>query len=86
VNLIKAQCWDETPEAIKKDAPFELTWWVKFWESVQFAKHDWSKVVLSSFLPFISEMASNHPTVEKDNNRQFFVEYLNKLWKSDHTS
>jgi hypothetical protein len=25
VNLIKAQCWDETPEAIKKDAPFELT-------------------------------------------------------------
>ncbi|MBQ9553970.1 hypothetical protein IJU97_03280 [bacterium] len=39
--------------------------------------------VLSSFEPFFSEMAKNHPTIEKDNNREFFVKYLNKLRAED---
>jgi hypothetical protein len=35
--------------------------------------------------PFLSEMARKFPTIENKNNRQFLVNYLNKLWAEDHT-
>jgi hypothetical protein len=85
INYIKAKTWNETPEATKRNAPFELSWWLKFRESVQFIKHDEKKTVLSN-APFIGDMASNHPTIEKDKNREFFRDYLNKLWVADHPS
>ena len=81
--------WDKTPVAKDWD---ESRWplaissasnWIKFWDDVEFREHNWGNPVLSSLIPFFSEMSSKYPTIEEDSNREFFVKYLNKLWMED---
>jgi hypothetical protein len=79
--------WKETPVAKDWDEtkwPFAISSWIKIWWDIEFRKHNGEKVVISSCIPFFSEMASKYPTIEVASNREFFVKYLNKLWIQDH--
>ena len=41
---------------------------------------------MSDLLPVVSEMDRNFSTIEKEENRKFFVNYLNQLWNKDPES
>ena len=84
VNYLRSTIWKETPKSEVKDAPFKLSWGLKFWDDLQFEKPTESVTVLSSFVPFFSDMAKNFPTIEKKANREFLRDYLNKLWLDEH--
>ena len=84
INYMRDTKWEETPKAENKKAPFVLSWGVKFWEDIQFMKPDGPETVLSSAVPFFSDMAKDFPTIEKKENRQFLVKYLNELWAQGH--
>lgn len=81
--------WKEIPDILKntdQDYPFALaesrnTLWSK---GIVFKKHDGELSIMSDLIPWISEMDRNFPTIEKKENRNFFVNYLNILWKKDH--
>lgn len=80
VNNLKATYRSEIADATQT-GPFGLT---SGSESIIFKKHNSEPVVMSNLLPFISTMDREFPTIESENNRKFFVNYLNALWKQDH--
>ena len=85
INYLRSTWWKETPDAQHKKNPFVLSGGIKFWEDLQFMKPWENKdTVLSSMVPFFSEMASKFPTIEARANREFLKDYLNKLWENEH--
>ena len=85
INYLRSTWWKETPDAQHKKNPFVLSGGIKFWEDLQFMKPWENKdTVLSSMVPFFSEMASKFPTIEAKANREFLKDYLNKLWENEH--
>ncbi|MDO4714109.1 MAG: hypothetical protein Q4B28_05755 [bacterium] len=91
INTIRSDdgLWEEVPDVLKKtdkDYPFALAeGWTTLWsKNIIFKKHDGNQTVISDLLPWISQMDWQFPTIEKKENRNFFVNYLNTLWKNDH--
>jgi len=84
INYMRDSFWEEPTNADNRKAPFVLSWGAKFWEDIQFKGPTESKLVLSSMVPFFSDMAKYFPTIEKDKNREFLVSYLNDLWAQEH--
>ena len=85
INYLKKTLWNENVKRWIDNKPFVLGSSMKLWDDIQFLKPSWPITVLSSMTPFLSEMARKFPTIENKNNRQFLVNYLNKLWAEDHT-
>ena len=84
INHLKKTLWNENVKRWIDNKPFVLGSSMKLWDDIQFLKPSWPITVLSSMTPFLSEMARKFPTIENKNNRQFLVNYLNKLWAEDH--
>ena len=87
INYMKSTKWDRNVKAEYAKGPFVLSWGIKFWEDIQFMglnENGSPETVLSSMIPFFSDMAKNFPTIESNANRKFLVKYLNKLWEKDH--
>jgi hypothetical protein len=85
INHLKKTLWNENAKKGIDNKPFVLGSSLKLWDDIQFLKPSEPITVLSSMTPFFSEMARKFPTIEDKNNRQFLVDYLNKLWAEDHT-
>ena len=86
INLMRSTWWKESTKAEYQKKPFVLGSALNLWEDIQFMKPTGPETVLSSAVPFFSNMARKFPTIEKDANRQFLVDYLNDLWEKEHTT
>ena len=87
INYLRSTWWKESTDGQHQKDPFVLDSPLKLWDDIRFvAPGNERKTVLSSAVPFFSDMARKFPTIEKDNNREFLVKYLNKLWEKEHTS
>ena len=86
VNYLRTTWWKESTDAAHKKDPFVLGSPLKLWDDIQFMAPWEAKKVLSSAVPFFSEMARKFPTIEEGNKREFLVKYLNNLWEKEHTT
>ena len=86
VNYLRTTWWKESTDAAHKKDPFVLGSPLKLWDDIQFMAPWEAKKVLSSAVPFFSEMAKKFPTIEEGNKREFLVKYLNNLWEKEHTT
>ena len=86
VNYLRSTWWKESTKAEYQKGPFVLGSSAKLWEDIQFMKPTGPETVLSSAVPFFSDMARKFPTIEEGNKREFLVKYLNNLWEKEHTA
>ena len=87
INYLRSTWWKEPTDAGHKKNPFVLDSPAKLWDDIKFVwPGDNKKTVLSSAVPFFSEMARKFPTIEEGNKREFLVNYLNNLWEKEHTA
>lgn len=91
LNQIKKKFWSQTPDLIKKndpDRPFSQPKGrenLKEWQGIIFKQAGSTQEVLNSSLPFFDQM-NQFPTIEKQENRQLLINYLNDQRKKDHPS
>lgn len=80
--------WGEETDKLRKTEknwPFDVG--NSLAKSIYFKKHGGSEVnIISDLVPRFSEMDRNYSTIEADQNREFFVKYLNELWAKDHAT
>ena len=86
VNYLRSTWWKESTKAEYQKGPFVLGSSAKLWEDIQFMKPTGPETVLSSAVPFFSDMARKFPTIEEGKKREFLVKYLNNLWEKEHTA
>ncbi len=80
----------ETPDLQKQNDenyPFSLssTRYDRIFQNIIFKHNNGTEItILSDRIPILSTMDRKFPTIEAEQNRRFFVKYLNALWKQEH--
>lgn len=87
INKIKEKFWNQTPDLAKRQAsdwPFAQPQGrenLAAWQGIIFKKAGSTENVIDSSIPFFGEM-NTFPTIEKQENRQFLINYLNTARKN----